>query len=1014
MKIAKKFTSLSLILALILNFTFFSYVQAYSFSFPVPYGTLSGSIDPNQIIQEVNTDSISRTSQMIENRYGFSQDIWRVAQRKTYAPKVEIFFDNVNPKAGEKVTAHAMPEFFKNDPQNLYYTWYLIHTTDGTPKTATNSIESGKKEAAKIMARGDYDPNLEKQNYNEGGADPDSDGWPAVDSNSYKDCLKDNKEDNSKCSFAPMGGADGVGGLEEDGPNTDTTLSEYCGPKPAVSDCVLYTNKSSFNFYYRFNGAQSNAYCNECSSQSLSWGTLTSNNLCCYNILYPDPSDPGYQPYDPGISYCPTTYNAAYEGCFNYNTLKTTNEGVISACLDSKYNECKDSYDSIHEDKNNVEEGDSGEDFSRCYKRNFGTNAAALGFRGYEGSSNTYDNDSSGLDYSVPCKHKWPNAPGHKSGSGKFSTDEEKFWKTDPTDPDTDGDGYVDEADVIGLGHQDFTWTYQTGDRVGVVVEGTSMLPTDEKNAYYKIMWGYLDVCDSTKIGLLDNDQCDDSGDYGYGFWATTSPTDKKGDDLKISLSYSPDNPVADPSDEYNAENIGDDGSILNADEITVVSSLDTTEQNPNLLYYTWQIQRGNPEKDEWGKALDTSGDSNDFNVPGSSGLGLTSFSFTPKKDVLTDSDNDIIYFKVTATVSQSSGVAAGRGRSSVIIPVNKKGVKLDLYKVDISADGKAARGKKICSDTKNENLYTALCPVVKGQIVAAEISGNRYTAKNSNFAWYVNGNPLTEPANASEYFDGWSDTAVFFPITKNNQELEQITVTVTPKDTLQVVRGSRLFTVVEPVALIRSSDTSAAWPRTRTIKSTSLKNSSQEVNDPSVLETYPSSNVYLHLDFVPYYLLLNNEDEIDDNTVVDWQIGGKSVDDENFDETYKDLHVLTSNNGRDLSFTASENIGAYYDIGVNLKKYWSQEEIGIASSVWDFYPRLLESDRSVTITTVEEPASGTSAFSSPTQFLAAVGAHLPHYVMYNLRLALTVFVMFFASFWLYSFTQKIISHEEK
>ena len=50
--------------------------------------------------------------------------------------------------------------------------------------------------------------------------------------------------------------------------------------------------------------------------------------------------------------------------------------------------------------------------------------------------------DESGMDYSVPCKHKWMNAPGYKTGSGKFPTGEEEYWKTDPTDPDTDGDGF--------------------------------------------------------------------------------------------------------------------------------------------------------------------------------------------------------------------------------------------------------------------------------------------------------------------------------------------------------------------------------------------------------------------------------------------------------------------------------------------------------------------------------------------------------------------------------------------
>ena len=840
MKKNKKFLStLAIFFLLLLNFVSFSpgVARAFSCSFP---GTCTFDVaeETNDALDQV----LTRTEDIFssaETRYGFTEDSWRVAQRKYSTPKVEIFFDNTNPKVGEKVTAHAMPEFFKNDPQNLYYTWYLIHTRNGTPQTATNSVDSGKREAARIMARGDYDPDLDGQNYASGSEDPDHDGWPSVDANSY------DEDENA----APMGGADGVGGLESD---------------------------------------------NELSG---------------------------------GIS--------------------------------------------------------------RCYKHNFGTNNPSSGSA----------DDSSGTDVATNCNHKWEDASGYTSGSGKFSTGEEEYWETDPADPDTDGDGSNDEADVLGLGQQDFTWTYQAGDRVGLVVEGTSMIPTEEENAYYKIMWGYPDVCDSTKTGLMDGDSCGDSGDYGYGFLATKSPSEQENEKLKISLAYSPDNPVADPSSQ-NEENIDADGSILDADQISVTSSLDNTQYDPDLLYYTWQIQRGDPQTDEWGRALDI--DDNFDTTSGSTGLGITDFSFTPKKKVLTASNDDIVYFKVTATVAQASGVETNRGRSSVVIAINKNGVKIDLFEVNVS-NGQATRGEKICA----EGLYAALCPAVKGQMVAAKISGSRYTAGNSEFAWQTNGNTLNTPENVSDFFDGWSDTAVFFPVTKQEQQLEEISVTVTPKDALEPVKAGRLVTVVEPVALIRSSDTGTAWPKVQTVKSRSTKDSSFEVSNLNMLETYPGSDVSLYLDFVPYYLLADDE-----NTVVDWQFGGTSISDESFEETYGDLNVLTVE-GTDLSFTAPETVGAYYDISTNLKKYWSRDEANIMLSAWDIAPRSLESDRSVTITTIEEPTTDTTGLTKPTQLLAAIGTHLPHYVMYNLRLALTVLVMLFSSFWLYALIQKATIYEE-
>lgn len=995
MKINKKIIPIISIATLVLNLFFPAFAQAYSFNIPSWWGG-SMNIDVNEIVQEVNSTSLSSLSQMVEDRYGFSKDIWRVSQRKATAPRVELFFDNTNPKPGEKVTAHAMPEFFKNDPQNLYYTWYLIHTSDGTPQTATNSVSSGKREAARIMARGDYDPELDGQNYADSNADPDQDGWPAIDDSYDEDTVA-----------APVGGADGVGGLGSDSENTDPSLLEYCGAHPTSANCSLYTTTDSFNLYYRFNGTQSNTYCNSCSLQSLSWGTLSSNNECCYLIAHPE--DPTLISYDSGTSYCPSSYNTAYESCFDYAALQATNEGVINACLDSGYAACEDAYDEIHSGSNNVAQGETSSSFSRCYKHKFGTNAGASGFRGFEGSSDTYGNDDTGLDYNVSCKHKWESAPTTgsnacasddcASGSGKFPNGEERYWRTDPNDPDTDGDGFNDEADIIGLGQQDFTWTYRAGDRVGVAVEGTSMIPTDEQNAYYKLMWGYLDVCDSTKAKLLDNDLCDGSGDYGFGFLATKSPNEQESEKLKISLSYSPDNPVADPSGE-NSENIEDDGSILNADQISVTSSLDNTQYNPNLLYYTWQIQRGDPQTDSWGSALNI--EDNFDTASSSSGLGLTDFSFTPKKEALTASNDEIIYFKVTATVAQTSGVEKNRGRSSVVVPINKNGVRIDLYEVNISG-GKANLGEKICT----EGLYAALCPAVKGQMLAAKISGSRYNASNSEFTWQTNENILNIPKDVSNYFDGWSDTTVFFPITKQEQQLEEISVTVTPTDKLEPVKAGRLITVVEPVALIRSSDTNIAWPKVQTVQSGSTRDSYQTVNNLNMLETFPGSDVSLYLDFVPHYLLADDE-----NTVIDWQFGGMSLSDESFEETYGDLNVLTVE-GTDLLFTAPETVGAYFDISANLKKYWSQEEADIMLNAWGIAPRPLESDRGITITTVEEPAVDTTASNNPVQLLAAIGTHLPHYIMYNLRLALTLLIMLFLSFWLYALIQKTARYEE-
>lgn len=1020
-KCKKHFISLFSILALGLNLIFPAIAQAYTFNVG-PYVT---SIDVNEIMQEANFSSISQltteamtsTTQSVENRYGFSEDILRTAKRKVSAPRVDIFFDNTNPKAGEKITAHAVTQFFKNDPQNLYYNWYLIHTKDGSIKTATNSINAGMREASKIMARGDYDPELDGQDYRNPDEDPDKDGWPPVDANSYDEDI----------TAAPMGGSDGVGGLPEETVEAYSSATEWCDSlgKHSWSDCSLYDSSDHRPLvsYYTPQTSQSNHYCNLCKNYFSGDGASsydsakTARNNCCYtntpesslqcSSTDPDTGDVTYYkcPQDSNTDYCGLTYNSLFDGC--YNTFKESNKSTLTTCLDSEYSSCRSDWATVHEDNDGDGFSDINEEdttqVSRCYRHNFGTNYNASIFRENELSDST-TSDMSGLDVSISCKHKWQNAPDYKSGSGRFSTGEEEYWGTDPTDPDTDGDGFPDEADVIGLGQESFTWTYQPGDRIGLVVEGTSLIPTDERTAYYKIMWGYLGVCDGTKTGLMDNDKCEDSDDYGYGFFDTRAPGEETGKKLEVSLSFSPDTPVTDPSDE-NKDNIDEDGNIADADQISVVSSLDSTDYNPQNLYYTWQVSKSiDLASDNWEEVKDLK---DNFQIESAtSGLGATNLNFTPKKNALAD-NADIIYFKVTLTISTASDVKNDRGRSSVVIPVNKNCLKLALYKVEVK-DGKATLGKEVCAD----GLYRMLCPAVKSQMLAAKVTSKKYTLANHNFSWRLNGESYNPHPNNTTLFDGWDGITIFFPITKQEQEVEEILVTANPKDKLEPVTGTRLVTVVQPTLFIKSSDTSASWPTIFTIPKEDTKYAFEDLESENSFEAKPGSEVAYYLDFMPYYLI--GDDYL--NTAIDWQVNSASVLTGDYSENSLLSLVKLENNDRTIKFPVAEEEGQTYTLGAAIKKYWSDEEKNFFLAAWNITPETLSGETSVIITTkIPAEAASETGMSSPRQILAAIGGNLPHYIMYLLRLALTMLVMFFVSVVFYGISQRIgLGYEEK
>lgn len=104
----------------------------------------------------------------------------------------------------------------------------------------------------------------------------------------------------------------------------------------------------------------------------------------------------------------------------------------------------------------------------------------------------------SGDEYQIKCDdHLFPNAPEHTTGDGDFDMREEEFWHTNPNADDTAATGNGDEANVAGLGVSSFTWTYDEGDKVGVVVEGISVEPTQVADSSYRTMWALVNnKCD--------------------------------------------------------------------------------------------------------------------------------------------------------------------------------------------------------------------------------------------------------------------------------------------------------------------------------------------------------------------------------------------------------------------------------------------------------------------------------------------------------------------------------------
>lgn len=377
------------------------------------------------------------------------------------------------------------------------------------------------------------------------------------------------------------------------------------------------------------------------------------------------------------------------------------------------------------------------------------------------------------------CGHLFPKPS--KTGNGSFSNEDAAFWHTNPDSKDTGGYGQPDEATIAGLGMKSFSWIYQDGDRVGLGVEGTSMIPTKTDDASYKILWAFSgEGCDpSDSIDSFDdmNDKC-----LPRSF---VNPMDEgTNEKLDISLDYAPQYPANNP----------DDLTGENSDILSISANVSGSKDN-RLLYYNWKVYSGNSADSEGGdwKILTKN------QLLGSeqlSGTGVDNIKFGLN---FKDSPK---YLKIKLLVSESAASGknnTSRGQATVIIPLMSNSERLNVYAAKVSEDSSLSKGDLRCSNPNK------ICQVAKNEIMAIEAADSL-----NNFLWTINGQTLsynyikdfTEPENL-----------VYFPITKSVGSEFTLTMTATNKETGEKVVLTKNFKVVDPDILIFSSDETTCAP---------------------------------------------------------------------------------------------------------------------------------------------------------------------------------------------------------
>jgi hypothetical protein len=432
---------------------------------------------------------------------------------------------------------------------------------------------------------------------------------------------------------------------------------------------------------------------------------------------------------------------------------------------------------------------------------------------------------SSGV--SSGCRHYFADPPGRTNGDGSYGLQEEQFWQSDPNDPSTAQNSKKDEANTAGLGAQTFTWNYLPGDRVGVLVEGTSLVQTKHDDSSMMIMWALpRNQCHPRLVGASTGSYVQNIRGYAVDIPTTSmnindciehnliDPTEGGqpiSSGLDVSVIATPENPV------------NDETTDLAGDTIFAQATLENSTRENATILYDWSVHltnspialasQANNVTDrlrELGLISDTSGNALEridltLNIPrstiisGNSTLGA----------YLTDGAG---YLRFVVNVQEIvDGVVLRRGRSDVLVKFISTGRKIAAYTVtpiDAAGSMHVRTDALICNVTPLERNS---CRVIKNEIVGLRLDPTGLT----NFNWTVNGTPLICSAGAvsPQCSDGVQNEYNFFPVTGNVGEAYTISVSAADTTSGRSVMLARTFHVVEPFVEIASADEARLTP---------------------------------------------------------------------------------------------------------------------------------------------------------------------------------------------------------
>lgn len=690
-------------------------------------------------------------------------------------------------------------------------------------------------------------------------------------------------------------------------------------------------------------------------------------------------------------------------------------KGIKEGDYNAYYNLFSDDSADPDKDGYNATIGGDNSDSSKCYIADFVKGIA-------------YEMVKSKTDDTSRCDHVFPETSisGKDTGDGKFGLKEEKFWKTDPNNPSTAGNGNKDEANIVGLGQMQFSWNYQSGDKIGVAVEGRSLKPTkydnnQEKNvgASMMVMWALpkdtcsLDGTKDTKTTTIKTEGM--SGETtDFSGIETIQTTTKDINDclkdnlvdpaeggqatqIKPTLSAIPENPMQDPE--------GTD-----TDTINVQASFENASSSLSNMYYEWKIQGSKNsvagpftdiatcDQDAWTDSEKPKCGGKFTEINRLSGNNLSSINFKPNLDStdFSSGDNGIIYLKVHLDAYENFSAenqTTRVGRTDVIIKLIRPSVKLDAFVPSLTGTNllTSADATKICNKDASSEIQKYICFVTPNQIIGARLmdSNNSGTSANLNYSWMLNEKPLYfDPAFCSD--DACKNgKMVYFPTSSQAGDQYSLTLNLADEKTGKNMQLSKVFEVVEPYVKIVQND-EASWPKylgryedlNGSCAGDDLKCQEKFYDfSDAIFETNNGNQVKLKAEYHPEWIK-NSVNAYSDKK--QWVLDGDEQGDNQTDE---------------LSFSAGKDVGEVYNVEFNAIYNQSPEMRKALNNIWGISSfDSVESDlsSSIQIETVENATITKS--NEEKAILASVLGNTSENIIFLLRLMLTIALMIFVS----------------